>query len=138
VRRHLRGGARDLRGRRRRALLGEAQRVEHWTHAVEQANAAAENLLAGPQGAQPFASVPFVWSDQYDRKLQCCGWPRPGDEVRFVQGTPGERRFVALFGRKGRLAGAVAMNRVRELVAWRRRLREGIGFEEAVALAETR
>jgi hypothetical protein len=28
------------------------------------------------------------------------------------------------------------MNRVRQLVAWRRRLRDGIGFEEAVALAE--
>jgi 3-phenylpropionate/trans-cinnamate dioxygenase ferredoxin reductase subunit len=117
-------------------LCDEVIRVEHWTNAVEQANAVAENLLAGPDAAKPFAPVPFVWSDQYDRKIQSCGWPRPDDEVRIVQGSTEERRFVALYGRKGRLAGAVAMNRVRQLMACRRQMREGIGFEEAVAAAE--
>ncbi|MDJ0848313.1 MAG: FAD-dependent oxidoreductase [Myxococcota bacterium] len=116
-------------------LCDEVTRVEHWTNAVEQANAAAENLLAGAEGATPFAPVPFVWSDQYDRKIQACGWPRSDDEVCFVHGTPEERRFVALYGRKGRLVGAVAMNRVRQLMACRRQMREGIGFEEAVAAA---
>jgi NADPH-dependent 2,4-dienoyl-CoA reductase/sulfur reductase-like enzyme len=116
-------------------LLDETARVEHWTNAVEQANAVAENLLAGA-GAKPFAPVPFVWSDQYDRKIQCCGWPRPGDEVAIVHGSTGERRFVALFGRKGRLTGAVAMNRVRQLMGYRRRLREGVSFEQAVSEAQ--
>ena len=116
-------------------LCEQSMRVEHWTNAVEQANAVAENLLSGA-GAKPFAPVPFVWSDQYDRKIQSCGWARPDDEVRIVHGSLEERRFVALFGRKGRLTGAVAMNRVRQLMGVRRQLREGIGFDAAVSQAE--
>ena len=117
-------------------LCNRSMRIEHWTNAVEQANAAAENLLAGELLAKPFAPVPFVWSDQHDRKIQCCGWISPDDEVRIVHGTTAERRFVALYGRKGRLTGAVAMNRVRQLMGIRRQLREGIGFDEAVAQAD--
>jgi NADPH-dependent 2,4-dienoyl-CoA reductase/sulfur reductase-like enzyme len=112
-------------------LFDESMRVEHWTNAVEQANAAAARLLEGP-GAPAFASVPFVWSDQYDCKIQAAGRPRPDDEIRIVHGTLEERRFVALHGRKGRLVGAVAMGRVRQLVALRRAIRAGVGFEDAV------
>jgi 3-phenylpropionate/trans-cinnamate dioxygenase ferredoxin reductase subunit len=112
-------------------MFDESMRVEHWTNAVEQANAAAERLLKGPE-APAFASVPFVWSDQYDCKIQAVGRPRPDDEIAIVHGTLAERRFVALHGRKGRLVGAVAINRVRQLVAVRRSIRDGKGFEEAV------
>jgi len=84
-----------------------------------------------------FAPVPFVWSDQYDRKIQSAGRLRPDDEVRIVHGTTEERRFVALYGRKGRLTGAIALNRVRQLMGYRRSIREGISFEEAVAQAES-
>ena len=102
----------------------------------EQANAAAERLLKGAEAVEPFAPVPFVWSDQYDRKIQSAGRFGPEDEVRIVHGSLAERRFVALHGRGGRLVGAVAMNRVRQLMAFLRRIREGIGLEEAVAEAE--
>ncbi|NQZ98500.1 MAG: FAD-dependent oxidoreductase, partial [Myxococcales bacterium] len=54
-------------------LFGESMRVEHWTNAVEQGEAAAERLLTGPDGAKPFAPVPYVWSDQYDRKIMSAG-----------------------------------------------------------------
>jgi 3-phenylpropionate/trans-cinnamate dioxygenase ferredoxin reductase subunit len=117
-------------------LFGESMRVEHWTNAVEQASAAAERLLAGPAAAKPFATVPFVWSDQYDRKLQIAGRIRPEDEMRIVHGTLAERRCVALFGRAGRLVGALAINRPRQLVAARRQIRESCRFEDAVAQAE--
>jgi 3-phenylpropionate/trans-cinnamate dioxygenase ferredoxin reductase subunit len=117
-------------------LFGERMRTEHWTNAVEQANAAAERLLKGAEAVEPFAPVPFVWSDQYDRKIQSAGRFGPEDEVRIVHGSLAERRFVALHGRDGKLVGAVAMNRVRQLMAFRRRIREGIGLEEAVAEAE--
>jgi len=117
-------------------LFGERMRTEHWTNAVEQANAAAERLLKGPGGVEPFAPVPFVWSDQYDRKIQSAGHFGPQDEVRIVHGSLEERRFVALHGREGKLVGAVAMNRVRQLMAFRRKIRDGIGLEDAVAEAE--
>ena len=114
-------------------LFGESVRVEHWTNAVEQADAAAARLLDGPDGAAPFASVPFVWSDQYDRKIQSAGRFGPDDDVHFCHGTPDERRFVALFGRGGVLVGALAMNRVRQLMGYRRMIGERASFEDAVA-----
>ncbi|HEY8153318.1 MAG TPA: FAD-dependent oxidoreductase [Myxococcota bacterium] len=117
-------------------LFGESMRIEHWTNAVEQAGAAAERLLAGPAAGKPFAPVPFVWSDQYDRKIQMAGRARPQDEMCVVHGSLAERRFVALFGRAGRLVGALAMNRPRQLVGYRKQIREGHRFEEAVAEAE--
>jgi len=116
-------------------LFGESMRIEHWTNAVEQAGAAAERLLAGPAAGKPFAPVPFVWSDQYDRKIQMAGRVGPQDEMRIVHGTLAERRFLALFGRAGRLVGALAMNRPRQLVACRKQIREGRRFEDAVAEA---
>jgi NADPH-dependent 2,4-dienoyl-CoA reductase/sulfur reductase-like enzyme len=117
-------------------LFGESMRVEHWTNAVEQAGAAAERLLAGPAAGKPFAPVPFVWSDQYDRKIQMAGLVGPHDEMCILHGSLAERRFVALFGRAERLVGALAMNRPRQLVGYRKQIREGRRFADAVAEAE--
>jgi 3-phenylpropionate/trans-cinnamate dioxygenase ferredoxin reductase subunit len=111
-------------------------RLEHWTNAVEMSEAAAGRLLAGPDGAQPFAPVPFVWSDQYDLKIQAAGHIRPGDEMLVAHGSLEERRFVALFGSRGRLSGALGMNRVRQLMGYRRMMREHASWEEAVAKAK--
>jgi 3-phenylpropionate/trans-cinnamate dioxygenase ferredoxin reductase subunit len=119
----------------RSRLFGRSLRIEHWTNAVEQANASARTLLEGA-GAPPYDPVPFVWSDQYDRKLQAAGLPTPDCEVRVLHESPEERRFLNLYGSKGRLVGAVAMNRVRPLMAARRMIQEGLGFEDAVARAE--
>jgi NADPH-dependent 2,4-dienoyl-CoA reductase/sulfur reductase-like enzyme len=119
------------------ARYGESMRVEHWTNAVEQAQAAVARLLDGPGAAKPFDPVPFVWSDQYDTKLAVAGRPRAGDAMRVVDGSFGERKFVAIYGREGRLSGAVAMNRMLKHLDWRKALHEGISFEEALARAET-
>ena len=54
---------------------GQVMRLEHWTNATEQGVHAAKRLLAGDTGT-PFAPVPFVWSDQYDRKIQTVGHGR--------------------------------------------------------------
>jgi 3-phenylpropionate/trans-cinnamate dioxygenase ferredoxin reductase component len=112
----------------------ESLRIEHWTNAVEQADAAAARLLDGP-GAPAFAPIPFVWSDQYDLKIQAAGRIAPDDEVFVAHGSLEERRFVALFGRNGELRGALAINRVRQLMGYRRMMREGATFEAAVAAA---
>ena len=114
---------------------GESMRVEHWTNAVEQAQAAVARLLGGADAAQPFDPVPYVWSDQYDAKLAVAGRPRAGDEVRVVDGSLAERKFVAIHGRAGRLVGAVAMNRMRKHLDWRKALHEGISWDEALARA---
>ena len=114
---------------------GETLRLEHWSNAVEQAEAAARRLLAGEAAARPFEPVPFVWSDQYDLKIQAAGRVAPGDEVAIVHGSLAERRFVALFGGGGRLRGALAINRVRQLMSYRRMLREGASWQDALRAA---
>ena len=117
-------------------LFGETMRVEHWTNAVEQGEAAAERLLAQAGDAKPFATVPFVWSDQYDLKIQSAGFVKSDDEVHIAHGSLDDRRFVALYGRKGRLVGALALNRVRFLMGYRRMIREGASWDEARAKAD--
>jgi 3-phenylpropionate/trans-cinnamate dioxygenase ferredoxin reductase subunit len=116
-------------------LFGESLRVEHWTNAVEQAEAATRRLLHGPKDAPPFASVPFVWSDQYDRKFQIAGTVGPKDEMRICHGSLEERRFVALFGRGEQLVGALGVNRARQLMGYRRMIQDRIPFQEALAQA---
>ncbi|NQZ99198.1 MAG: ferredoxin reductase, partial [Myxococcales bacterium] len=109
---------------------------EHWTNAVEQGEAAAERLLTGPDGAKPFAPVPYVWSDQYDRKIMSAGLIRPDDEMQVFHGSLEERRFVALFGREGRLSGALAFNHAPKFMPYRRMLRESVSYEDAIAKAK--
>jgi NADPH-dependent 2,4-dienoyl-CoA reductase/sulfur reductase-like enzyme len=114
---------------------GELMRLEHWTNATEQGVAAARRLLAGDSGGEPYAPVPFVWSDQYDLKIQVVGHVRGDDEVAVAHGTLEERRFVALFGREGRLTGALGFGRPRQLMQYRRMLAEATPFADAVAHA---
>jgi NADPH-dependent 2,4-dienoyl-CoA reductase/sulfur reductase-like enzyme len=117
-------------------LFGETMRVEHWSNAVEQGAAAAKRLLAGPGEAVDFAPVPYFWSDQYDTKIQFLGRCCPTDEMRIVDGSTEEGRFVALFGRDGRLFGALAFNRPRLLMAYRKFLAAKTSFDDALAHAQ--
>jgi 3-phenylpropionate/trans-cinnamate dioxygenase ferredoxin reductase subunit len=113
--------------------VGEELRIEHWTNAAEQGMTAARNLLAGRPAAVPYMPVPYFWSDQYDTKIQVIGHPRPGDEVVVVDGSPEERRFVALYGRDGKFSAALGFSRPRQLMAYRALLESGATFDAALA-----
>ena len=99
-----------LRRRRRRALAQPAVRREHARRALEQRGGAGRLRRpsaspAATSAPQPFAPVPFFWSDQYDVKIQFAGRMRGDDEVRVVAGSLDERKFTALYGRGGRAHG---------------------------------
>ncbi len=116
-------------------LFEEQVRAEHWTNAVEQGVAAAETLLAGPEVAEPFAPVPFVWSDQYGVKVQVAGEIRADDEVKLISGAISERKFTALYGRAGRLSGVLAFNTPRDVIKYRRMLATRPSWDDALAEA---
>jgi 3-phenylpropionate/trans-cinnamate dioxygenase ferredoxin reductase subunit len=116
---------------------GEVMRLEHWTNATEQGVAAGARLLAGDGAAEPYAPVPFVWSDQYDVKIQVVGHVRGDDDLAIVDGSIDERRFVAAFGRNGRLVGAVGFGRPRVVMQYRRLIAARCSWDEALAAAET-
>jgi 3-phenylpropionate/trans-cinnamate dioxygenase ferredoxin reductase subunit len=112
---------------------GERMRLEHWTNATEQGVHAARRLLGHDE---PFAPVPFVWSDQYDRKIQTVGVVSSDADVHVAHGTLEERQFVALFGRRGRLLGALGFNRPRFVMQYRRIIAERGSWDDAVQLAD--
>ncbi|MGH3578166.1 MAG: NAD(P)/FAD-dependent oxidoreductase, partial [Mycobacterium sp.] len=116
--------------------LGEDLRVEHWTNATEQGTVAGHNLLVGRGAGEDYTPVPFFWSDQYGIKIQYVGHSRPDDQVVVVHGSMKERRFVAIYGRDGRLTGALGFSRPRQLMTYRRLLAEQASWEDALAAAD--
>jgi len=118
--------------------LGEAVRVEHWTNAVEQAACVAFNLTHPGQlrGYAPhrIRVERSVRLEDPDRRTA------PGCRETSVH-RRARRRAAALRGglqrRDSRLAGAVAVNWPRALVACRRLLAVGASGDEAAKLVET-
>ena len=113
-------------------LYGEHMRLEHWTNATEQAAAVARNIVGEPT---PFAPVPYFWSDQFDAKIQVLGAARADDDVRVVRGSLDGGKFLALYGRGGRLTGAVGLSSARHVMALRPLLAEGTAYDDAIAHA---
>jgi len=112
---------------------GELMRVEHWDNAVEQGIYAARRLLT--DDVEPFAPVPWFWSDQFDRKIQLAGRPSPDDEVQVVNGSTEEHRFAAFYGSQGKLRAVFGMNRPRQVMQGKNLLADGASWSEALAVA---
>ena len=112
---------------------GDSPRIEHWTNAVEQGVHAAENALAGSGASTSFSSVPYFWSDQYDRKIQFAGLARGHEEMVIVDGSLADRRLTALFRSGGRLAACLAVNQPRALIKYRKLLAAGTSWEAALS-----
>jgi NADPH-dependent 2,4-dienoyl-CoA reductase/sulfur reductase-like enzyme len=108
---------------------GESPRIEHWTNAVEQAVHAAENALAGSEASTSFSSVPYFWSDQYDRKIQFIGAARPHDEMVIVDGSLADRELTALYRREDRVVACLAVNQPRALIKYRKLLAAGASWD---------
>lgn len=101
---------------------GRLVRAEHWTNAVEQAACVAHNIVH-PGTPRAHAPVEYVWSDQYDWKIQLAG--RTGGELAhvLVPGPDPARSFAVLYADPGgTLAGAVVVNWPRALLTARRAL----------------
>lgn len=98
---------------------GEYTRVEHWTNAVEQAQFVARQIVSS--APQEFAPVEYVWSDQYDWKIQIAGRPERG-VVHEVIDMPDGQRFCALYSTDSELAGVLTVNWPKAAVLARRAL----------------
>jgi NADPH-dependent 2,4-dienoyl-CoA reductase/sulfur reductase-like enzyme len=105
-----------------------AVRIEHWTNAAESADHAAATLLGD---VQPFAPVPYFWSDQYGRKIQFLGRAAGFDEVRVVTGKADDK-FVALYRRGDELVAALGVSSVKAVMGFRQRLVERCSWDEAM------
>lgn len=103
-------------------------RIEHWDNAVDMGRAAGRRLLSTDVDAQPFDPVPWFWSDQYDVRIQVAG--RPEGEMVVSDGTIADGKFVALYGRDGRVTGALGWNWPAKAVRYRMALEDGIAWDD--------
>lgn len=101
-------------------------RGEHWDDALRAPTVLATNLLGG---AATYDPVPYVWSEQFGRRIQFAGRPptedRAGDRAGLVtcwRGDPGVDETWAVFwvGPAGVIQAAVAVDRPRDLMQARR------------------
>lgn len=98
-------------------------RVEHWTNAVEQAAAVAHNICRAGE-LRPYSPVEYVWSDQYDWKVQIAGHTGAGMSGVLV-GGPTTWTFAALYSTSaGDFTGAMTANWPRAMMELRRLLRD--------------
>ena len=66
-----------------------------------------------------FATVPFVWSDQYEVKIQCVGRFGGDDRMEVVHGDLAVDRFVTIFERRGRISGVLGFSQPRRVIEYR-------------------
>jgi 3-phenylpropionate/trans-cinnamate dioxygenase ferredoxin reductase component len=95
-------------------------RVEHRMNATEQGAAAAVNLLNG--NVQPFAPLPYFWSDQYNVKIQVHGLPTDDAEATIEEGSPADGKFVALYREDGAPTAVLGWNSPARLIRYRKLL----------------
>ncbi len=116
-------------------LFGEEMRVEHWTNAAEQGAHVALNLrhFAAGEPLEPYEPLPFFWSDQFEHRIQFLGRAAADDEVRVVAGSTADAKFLALFGRNGRLHGALGVNAPRWVMPTRKLFLDRASWDDAVA-----
>lgn len=94
-------------------FLPRGARLESWANAREQGAAAAKSMLGL---GSPYEHVPWVWSDQYDLRLQLAGHATAGDDA-IMRGDLDTDAFTVLFHREGIVTAAVGVNTPRDVRA---------------------
>jgi NADPH-dependent 2,4-dienoyl-CoA reductase/sulfur reductase-like enzyme/ferredoxin len=102
--------------------------LEHWGNAVAQAEVAAHNMISGQAERWPHLAVPVFWSTQFGTEIKSVGVPSVADEVVITQGSVADRRFVAAYGQRGRLVGAVTFNQAKWLEFYGRQIERAAPF----------
>ena len=117
-------------------IYEEEMRVEHWTNVIHQSRQVARNLLAEPGEARPFASVPYVWSDQYDASIQSLGHMRPDDPFEVLHGSLESLAFVAGYQRNGIIVGGLTFNMPQQLSSYRPLIEQRTPWEAVLEHAQ--
>lgn len=116
--------------------LGHVSKSEHWTAAQEQGANAARTLLCDlidrSSDAPLHDPLPYIWSDQFGKKIQIVGHLQAEDSIHLAKGSFDEGKFLALVGRQGQFVGAVGMGMVPAIVQARTLLAEPTNINNAI------
>ena len=112
------------------SFFGITMRSENWMHAQNQAIAVARNVLGANE---PYRQIPYMWSDQYDLKIQATG--RFDTDQHVLRGDPAKSKFMYLHLSEQRVVGASGINEARD-IKYVQRLIELRTLVEANSLAD--
>jgi NADPH-dependent 2,4-dienoyl-CoA reductase/sulfur reductase-like enzyme/nitrite reductase/ring-hydroxylating ferredoxin subunit len=84
-----------------------ATRSEHWVHAGRMGQAAARNAMGL---REPFAHVPFFWSQHYDLVFAYVGFAARADDVQLF-GSLDDTNAAAVYREDGRVTAVVTLFR---------------------------
>ncbi len=107
---------------------GDLVRLESVQNATDQAGTVAKHLTGTDE---PYAAVPWFWSNQYDLRLQTVGLSAGHDEA-IVRGTPANRRFSVIYRRGGRVMALDCVNAARDFVRGKALVGAGAVVDAAV------
>jgi 3-phenylpropionate/trans-cinnamate dioxygenase ferredoxin reductase subunit len=100
---------------------GRRIRLESVQNAHDMAATAARAIIGRPE---PYRSLPWFWSNQYDLKLQTVGMSL-GHEAELVRDDPATRSFSVLYLREGRVIALDCVNATRDYVQGRKLIENG-------------
>jgi NADPH-dependent 2,4-dienoyl-CoA reductase/sulfur reductase-like enzyme len=110
--------------------------LEHWSNAVQQASVAAHNMICAPSERRPHLAIPTFWSSQFGVNIKSVGVPSAADEVVITQGSLAEGRFIAVYGKEGRVVAAVAFNQGRSIEFYERLIAAAAPFPPDLCIAD--
>jgi 3-phenylpropionate/trans-cinnamate dioxygenase ferredoxin reductase subunit len=107
---------------------GRRIRLESVQNANDQATTVAKAITGN---REPYRTVPWFWSDQFDLKLQTVGLSHGHDQV-IVRGTPSERRFSVIYLRDGKVIAVDCVNMVRDYIQGKKLILAGLNADPAL------
>lgn len=108
-------------------LLRRHQRLETWRNAQDQPVSVAR-VIAG--GLEPYAEIPWFWTDQYRFNFQMAGLPEAWDQLVW-RGSPDDPHFTVFYLQAGRVVAAAALNDGRSIHAATELIRTGASIDPA-------
>jgi NADPH-dependent 2,4-dienoyl-CoA reductase/sulfur reductase-like enzyme len=102
-------------------------RLESWENAQNQGIAAARAML---DAGEPYAEVPWFWSDQFEMNIQLVGLPDKYDATA-VRGAMTDNEFTVFYLAGGKLVGAAGVNTGRDVRFCRRLIQAGVSASPA-------
>jgi NADPH-dependent 2,4-dienoyl-CoA reductase/sulfur reductase-like enzyme len=112
------------------SFFQKQMRSENWMHAQNQAAVVAKNVLGAKLA---YRQIPYMWSDQYDLKIQTVGRCDSGTHV--TRGDLAKNKFMLLHTTDGRVIGATGINEARD-IKYVQRLIESGAVIDTVKLAD--
>jgi NADPH-dependent 2,4-dienoyl-CoA reductase/sulfur reductase-like enzyme len=108
------------------SFFQKQMRSENWMHAQNQAAVVAKNVLGAKLA---YRQIPYMWSDQYDLKIQTVGRCDSGAHV--TRGDLAKNKFMLLHTTDGRVIGATGINEARDIKYVQRLIESGAVVDTA-------